>query len=109
MTMRSLWRVQLFVWTTAVATLIVLLVPATAQEIPTASGPPDLSQPHAFGVHDMLRMDRLGTPQPSPDGQRVVFTVRSWDPESNKTTTNLWTVSADGAKPRQLTAAKGQS
>jgi dipeptidyl aminopeptidase/acylaminoacyl peptidase len=51
----------------------------------------------------------LGAPQPSPDGQRVVFTVRSWDAESNKTTTNLWIASTDGTNLRQLTVAKGRS
>ena len=109
MTMRNLWRVRLVLWNAAVTTLIVMLVSVTAQEIPTASAPPHLSQPHAFGVHDMLQMERLGAPQPSPDGQRVAFTVRSWDAESNKSTTNLWIAPADGSKPRQLTAAKGKS
>ena len=37
-----------------------------------------------FGVQDMVRMDRLGAPIPSPDGQRIVFTVRSWDASSNQ-------------------------
>ena len=55
-----------------------------------------LSQPHPFGVQDMVRMDRLGAPIPSPDGQRIVFTVRSWDASSNQATTNLWIVSSDG-------------
>src|SRR5206468_12658191 len=63
----------------------------------------------SFGVHDMIRMQRVGEPHPSPDGQWVVFTVRSWDAESNKTTTNLWLVSIDGSKLRQLTSAKGQA
>ena len=56
---------------------------------PAAAVVPDLSQSHPFGVHDLVRMERLGTPVPSPDGAWVVFTVRSWNPESNKATTNL--------------------
>jgi len=55
----------------------------------------------------MVRMQRVGDPRPSPDGQWAVFTVRSWDPEANKSTTNLWLVSLDGEKLRQLTSAKG--
>src|SRR6185436_17205203 len=53
--------------------------------------------------------DRLGDPQPSPDGQWIAFTVRSWDPDANKTTTTLWLIAADGSKQRQLTSAKGQA
>ena len=31
---------------------------------------------HPFSVHDMLAMDRISDPRVSPDGTRVVFTVR---------------------------------
>lgn len=82
----------------------------TADEIsPVASGVPPLSQPHPFGVHDMVRMERLGDPRPSPDGRWLVFTVRAWEPESNKAATNLWLLSIDGSQLRQLTSAKGQA
>jgi dipeptidyl aminopeptidase/acylaminoacyl peptidase len=80
-----------------------------AQENPTASTPDSLSKPHPFGVHDMVRMQRVGEPQPSPDGQSVVFTVRAWDPETNKATTNLWLMAVDGSNIRQLTSAKNQA
>lgn len=53
-------------------------------------------------------MERLGDPRPSPDELWVVFTRRAWDPEANKTTTNLWLVSIDGKTMRQLTSAKHQ-
>ncbi|HMC10554.1 MAG TPA: hypothetical protein VKH44_04660, partial [Pirellulaceae bacterium] len=75
----------------------------------TPSAPPSLLQPHPFGVHDMVRMQRVGEPQPSPDGQSLVFSVRSWNPEANKTTTNLWLISTDASKQRPLTSGKGQS
>ncbi len=92
-------------------TYVIAVGQVTADETssPDRAAVPSLSQPHSFGVHDMLRMERLGDPTPSPDGQGVVFTVRSWDPESNKTTTNLWLVSVDGSNLRQLTSAKAQS
>src|SRR5438067_7807122 len=90
---------------------LVLIRGAVADDAisPSASKPPRLDQPHPFGVHDMVRMQRVGDPRPSPDGQWVVFTVRSWDPDSNKTTTNLWLVAIDGSKLRQLSSAKDQS
>ena len=94
-----------------VACILLTMSSAVAAEpsSPTASNPPALDQPHPFGVHDMLRMERLGEPHPSPDGQWVVFTVRSWDADANATTTNLWLMASDGSKLRQLTSGKGQA
>lgn len=91
--------------------LLILLLNALAltaysQSLPSPSSPPDLTKPHPFGVHDMVRMQRVGDAVPSPDGQWIVFTVRAWDAESNKTTTNLWLVNPDGSNLRQLTTAK---
>lgn len=86
-----------------------LASPLRAQSLPTPSAPPDLSKPHPFGVHDMVRMQRVGEPVPSPNGRAIVFTVRAWDPESNKSTTNLWVMDADGANLRQLTSARNVS
>src|SRR5438094_793465 len=83
----------------AAATLALSIDARGAEDAPplTPSSPPALSQPHPFGVHDMVRMQRVGEPQPSPDGKWIVFTVRSWDPEANKTTTNLWLAASDGS------------
>ena len=94
-----------------VACLLLIVSSAVAAEpsSPIASNPPALDRPHPFGVHDMLRMERLGEPHPSPDGQWVVFTVRSWDADANATTTNLWLMASDGSKLRQLTSGKGQA
>lgn len=82
-----------------------------AEEIPASaiSQAPPLSKPHPFSVHDMVRMERVGDPHPSADSQWIVFTVRSWDPDTNKATTNLWIISPDGSQQRQLTTAKGQA
>src|SRR5262245_12764960 len=75
---------------------------------PTLAGDkfPDLTKPHPFSVYDMVSMERLGEPTPSPDGTWIVFTRRTWDPEANKTTISLWFVSVDGKNLRQLTSAK---
>jgi dipeptidyl aminopeptidase/acylaminoacyl peptidase len=84
---------------------------AVAQVNPQASTPPaaTLKEPHPFGVQDMVRMERVGSPIPSPDGRHLVFTVRSWDEPTNKTTTNLWLTATDGTNLRQLTSAKGRA
>ena len=61
---------------------------------------------HAFTVHDMLAMQRISEPRVSPDGKRVVFTVRTTDMEENKGKTSLWLVQTDGGGLRRLTAAQ---
>jgi dipeptidyl aminopeptidase/acylaminoacyl peptidase len=63
---------------------------------------------HPFSVHDMVAMERLGDPQPSPDGSWVVFTRRAWDKAANRTSINLWLVSTDGRQMRRLTSAQAQ-
>ena len=60
---------------------------------------------HPFSVHDMVAMERLAAPQPSPDGSQIVFTRRVYDAEANKNSTNLWIVAIDGSEPRRLTSA----
>ena len=61
---------------------------------------------HPFSVRDMIAMERLAGPQPSPDGRQVVFTRRVYDPNANKSFTNLWVVPIEGGEPRRLTSAK---
>ena len=93
-----------------VALLALATSPIVAQELLSSTIPaPDFSKPHPFGIHDMVCMERVGQPQASPDGKRVAFTVRSWDPEANKVTTNLWLAPLDGSAPRRLTFAIGQA
>ncbi len=58
---------------------------------------------HPFSVHDMLAMDRISDPRVSPDGTRVVFTVRVTDLEANKGRTDLWIANVDGTGVRRLT------
>ena len=59
---------------------------------------------HPFSVHDMLAMDRIGDPQPAPDGSRVVFVVRTTDLEANRGRADLWLVDSDGGGLRRLTS-----
>ena len=58
---------------------------------------------HPFSIHDMLAMQRISEPEVSPDGSRVVFTLRTTDLEANKGTTDLWLVQTADNTLRQLT------
>src|SRR5688572_11243415 len=79
-----------------------------APRVPVATRPaPKLDRKHPFSVHDMVRMERLGAPQPSPDGKWILHTRQTWDPDANQKTTSLWIVSVDASESKRLTTAKG--
>jgi len=56
-----------------------------------------------FTVHDLIAMDRIGSPQVSPDGDWVAFTVSELDREANRRRTDIWLVRTDGSGLRRLT------
>ncbi|HYU34921.1 MAG TPA: S9 family peptidase [Thermoanaerobaculia bacterium] len=59
--------------------------------------------PHPFTARDMHGMQRITDPQPSPDGRKVAFQVRTTDFEANKGTYDLWLVGIDGSGLTRLT------
>ena len=62
------------------------------------------AEQHPFSVHDMLAMNQISDPHVSPDGLKIVFTVRTADMEENRGRTDLWLVNTDGKGLKQLTA-----
>ena len=76
------------------------LVAALLAASPLAAAAP---APHPFSVHDLWAMERLSDPQASPDGTRILFTLRTNDLEANRGRTDLWLVGANGEAPRRLT------
>ncbi len=91
---------------------LVLCLPLVLAAAPPAAAPPTAAPVvsdagrHPFSVRDMVAMERLAGPQPSPDGTQVVFTRRTYDAAADKAFTNLWLVSIDGGEPRRLTNAR---
>jgi dipeptidyl aminopeptidase/acylaminoacyl peptidase len=67
--------------------------------------------PRGFTVEDLVTMERVGAPAVSPDGTRVVYTVRSTDLAKNKGHTELWLVDLRAANPapRRLTSDAASS
>lgn len=60
-------------------------------------------EPHPFTIHDMLAMERISDHQVSPDGDSIVFVLRTTDLEANKGRTDLWLVGVNGKNLQQLT------
>ncbi len=65
---------------------------------------PALAETHPFTVHDLLAMERISDPEPSPQGDKVVFELRTTDLEANKGRYDLWLVNTDGTGLTRLTS-----
>jgi len=60
-----------------------------------------------MSFEDLFRVRQVGSPQLSPDGKWVLFTVREVDWEQNSYVTHVWRVAAGGvSEPVQLTRGK---
>src|SRR5438445_7702530 len=55
----------------------------------------------AMAVEDLLTAVRVGDPQLSPDGRRVLFVRTTTDLASGRRNSDIWTVPADGSAPPQ--------
>jgi dipeptidyl aminopeptidase/acylaminoacyl peptidase len=80
---------------------------ATAATAATAAA----TNGRGFTVEDLVNMERVGTPAVSPDGTRVVYTVRSTDLAKNKGHTDLYLVDLRAANPapKRLTSEASNS
>jgi dipeptidyl aminopeptidase/acylaminoacyl peptidase len=70
---------------------------------------PLMAQPQAatkpFTIRDLVTLQRLSDPQLSPDGTRVVYTLRSTDMENDRGLTDIWMARTDGSgNPQRLTS-----
>jgi dipeptidyl aminopeptidase/acylaminoacyl peptidase len=61
--------------------------------------------PKGLTIEDMLAMQRVGEPVVSPDGKRVVFSVRDTDYDANKGRFHLWMAYTDGSGAIELTTS----
>jgi len=55
--------------------------------------------PRGFTVEDLVTMERVGSPAVAPDGNRVVYTVRTTDMGRNRGHTDLYLVDLRAAHP----------
>jgi dipeptidyl aminopeptidase/acylaminoacyl peptidase len=56
-----------------------------------------------FNVHDLVAMQRIADPRPSPDGSRVAFVVTTMDLAANKGRKDIWIATTDGSGGERLT------
>jgi dipeptidyl aminopeptidase/acylaminoacyl peptidase len=64
---------------------------------------------HPVSIPDLLSMKQVGSPQLSPDGRTVLYTVRGWENAAGRESqrkdarSHIWRVNTDGTGVRQLT------
>ena len=82
-----------------------LLAAALAASAPIAlAAKPVDTKP--FTYNEMVRFDRVGDPDISPDGRFASYTLRSTDFEGNKAKRSIWMVATDGkSAPRAVTSS----
>ncbi|MEE4330364.1 MAG: S9 family peptidase [Wenzhouxiangella sp.] len=56
-----------------------------------------------FTAEHLVKIDRIGAPVVSPDGQSVVYTLRRTDLEADRGRYDLWMSPVEGGEARQLT------
>ncbi len=61
--------------------------------------------PAGLTVTDMLAMQRVEDPVPSPDGKWLAFAVRETDMDANRGRFDLWLAAADGSSVTRLTTS----
>ena len=95
---------------TALFGLGVLLVvfPVIAADEATEAATAEEASPRALTVDDYFSIHRVDSPQISPDGEWVAYTVRERDLDADESETRIWMVPAAGGKALPLTA-EGQS
>jgi dipeptidyl aminopeptidase/acylaminoacyl peptidase len=64
-----------------------------------------LSQERPITIEDVLALGSVDSPQVSPDGEWVAYTVRQRDMEEDESQTQIWVVSTSGGDPVPMTSA----
>ena len=76
-------------------TLTLLLLASASLLIAQSKRPLELA--------DMFRIQRVSDPAVSPDGKSVAYTLTTPNLAANKTSTDIWIISAEGGTAKQLT------
>ncbi len=73
--------------------------PAFAVDAPTTG------TPRGFTADDLVRLDRVSSPQFSPDGSQILYSLRQTDWDADRGIASLWTTTAAGGPGQRLTPA----
>src|SRR5678815_114295 len=80
-----------------------------AAAVAGAQAPPEAQPRVAPTVDQILSLKRVGSPEISPDGRRVAYTVRETNWDDNTYDTQIWLADVTTGAVQQLTTAKKSS
>lgn len=66
---------------------------------------PALAEKSAFTLKDLYRVDYVGTPRVSPDGEQIAFTVADYEFSNATRDVEIWIMNSDGSGLSRLTDA----
>ena len=72
--------------------------------VPIFTLPTQAQAMRPFTFEDMMKLKRIGDPQPSPNGKWVLFAAVDVDVAANKKTSHIWTVPLAGGQEREIIA-----
>jgi len=103
------FRIGLLGTAAGLASLLLAGNAAVAQGLPAPTSPAAEAGPASstLGLRDLVMMDRVGDPRLSPDGRRVLYSVRSTDWDGNRGVSAVWVAEVAGAAPRKLAISAG--
>lgn len=78
-------------------------LPSSAQAAPATSPAAQASSRRSIAIDDIYRMQEVGTPQMSPDGKWIAYTVTSVNREADQRHSSVWMVNWEGTQDLQLT------
>ena len=94
--------------TTAAAALRLALAPMSASAQQASPPGADVAAlPGGLSMRALATMDRVSDPRVSPDGRRVLYSVRSTDWDGNRGVSALWVADVSGGEPRKLAVSTG--
>ena len=71
--------------------------------LPAAVAADAAAQRRPVTIDDQFAIQDVGSPELSPDGEWVVYTLTSWDVAADRRNTDLWKVRVNGSARTQLT------
>lgn len=93
---------------TAVMAFALATAPLTAAAQQASPPGADVAAlPGGLSLRALAMMDRVSDPRVSPDGRRILYSVRSTDWEGNRGVGALWVVPAAGGEPTKLAISTG--
>src|SRR5215831_15335550 len=58
---------------------------------------------HPITFDDLMKLHRVSSPQVSPDGKWVAYSVATPDMDTNRNASNIWLIGTTGGEAMQLT------